>query len=468
MIQKAIDSGNIERAMAAISVCSVLQYRWNQSYTDDKLEEYTQKISDLTQNDAIKRKKTDGSVVLFYDGFGLDIRGLAYIYLKALISLGKKLIYVVPKEAKGRQTEIDLLFNNRNVIKEYIDNRSTYRSMLEDIQGVFLKYSPGKAFFYSLPEDISGVVAFMHLAGVSDRFFIDLTDHAFWLGRNSFDYCVEFREYGSCIANLKRHIDEKKIIILPFYPFINHDKQFEGFPFDTKGKKVVFSGGALYKTFDVENTYYKMIGRILELNADVVFVYAGDGDSSGLNELKNRYEGRVFHIKERSDLFQLMKNISIYINTYPIMGGLMTQYAAVAGKIPVILKYDDDCDGTLIDQEKREIVYNSAAELVEDVTKLLSNSEYMEKRQALLKNSVITETEFRDQLEKVLSQKHSDYSYKIHEIDTVKMKKAYYDNFDINSVELDMASGRNISLIRYLIKPYIRKAILRVIKKREV
>ena len=31
--------------------------------------------------------------VLFYDGFGLDSRGLAYVYLKALVNLGYKVIF---------------------------------------------------------------------------------------------------------------------------------------------------------------------------------------------------------------------------------------------------------------------------------------------------------------------------------------------------------------------------------------
>ena len=31
-----------------------------------------------------------------------------------------------------------------------------------------------------------------------------------------------------------------------------------------------------------------------------------------------------------------------YLSTYPICGGLMFQYAASAGKVPVTLKYDED------------------------------------------------------------------------------------------------------------------------------
>ena len=66
--------------------------------------------------------------------------------------------------------------------------------------------------------------------------------------------------------------------------------------------------------------------------------------------------------------------------------------------------------------------------------------------------------------------KYNDYSKGIYDPFMITdLSFGFTVNSDmINSVELDMASGRNISLIRYLIKPYIRKAILRVIKKREV
>lgn len=57
-----------------------------------------------------------------------------------------------------------------------------------------------------------------------------MTDHAFWLGRFAFDYCIEFRVYGYNISIQKRKIEKEKILMLPYYPVIRKEK-YQGLPF---------------------------------------------------------------------------------------------------------------------------------------------------------------------------------------------------------------------------------------------
>ena len=58
-----------------------------------------------------------------------------------------------------------------------------------------------------------------------------------------------------------------------------------------------------------------------------------------------------------------MEKCTLYLNTYPMFGGLMMRYAAMAGKIPITLKHGKDADGILIDQSKRKIEYASYFQL---------------------------------------------------------------------------------------------------------
>ena len=89
----------------------------------------------------------------------------------------------------------------------------------------------------------------------------------------------------------------------------------------------------------------------------------------------------------------------------------MTQYAAVSGTIPVTLSDDSGIlDDFLMDQDKRQIIYDSVDELKKDVKKLLSDAEYRKSREKLLENSVISEKRFRDELEALISSGNTSIS----------------------------------------------------------
>ncbi|MEI3402379.1 MAG: hypothetical protein V8R51_08850 [Clostridia bacterium] len=55
---------------------------------------------------------------------------------------------------------------------------------------------PKAMFFYTKPNDVSAAVSFSMFNKKIDRYLIDLTDHAFWLGVKSNDY---FWEAEKCL-----------------------------------------------------------------------------------------------------------------------------------------------------------------------------------------------------------------------------------------------------------------------------
>lgn len=432
---KALDKGQYEKTLAAVSAAASLMYAYNQEYTDDVLETVVKQVSrkllgetsSLCQKDSPNNEKT----VLFYDGFGLDTRGLALIYLKGLVRCGYHVVYVTVDSAIGKQPEIEKAVAGYDMQWVFVPNSKNYSAWIHGIANAFDTYKPHTAFFYTTPWDVAAAVTFAHYEGVVCRYQIDLTDHAFWLGKCAFDYCVALRDVGSRIACNYRGIKEESLRMLPYYATIDYDAPFMGFPFSTEDRVVIFSGGALYKTLgDGENAYYYMVDAILKKHQDVIFLYAGTGDDSELKKIIERYPGRAYHIPERKDLYQVLKHSVLYLNTYPMFGGLMMNYAASAGRLPLTLKHYHDADGLLFDQSNLGIEYETKEALVEDVDRLLSDSVYRQDRESRLTGSVISQDWFEKNLKQLIDTKSTEFTVCVDPIDTSAFRKEYVKRFD--------------------------------------
>jgi hypothetical protein len=224
--------------------------------------------------------------------------------------------------------------------------------------------------------------------------------------------------------------------VLPFYPFTDEGIEFQGYPFafDEHSQKLIFSGGALYKTFSEDNAYYKLIDFILATDPETVFWYAGSGDRSGFDPLLRKYAGRIFITPERKDLLQVLKRCCFYLSTYPVSGGLMFQYAAKAGKIPVTFRHDMCNEGFLIGQEELGIEFDSIEETEAEISRCLSDKEYREQKEKKLTDALVTEEEFTEQLGKLLRSGENDYSVTIKRQETEIFREEYAKRWEVNSL----------------------------------
>lgn len=466
IISKSLLKEDYETALQGINGLTRVCYEWNQFYVDKEIEESILKIAEVFKNKKYNSQTNDNiQSILFYDSFGLDHRGLAAIYLKGLARLGLRIIYVTDKSAEGKQPLIRQILDGVDYEVRYVDRNNSYMSVIDAICCIFHEFAPNIAFEYNSPWDVEGFVAFSSFINVK-RYKINLTDHTFWAGVNSFDYCIEFRDYGANISEQFRGVDHDRLIKLPFYPYINKSVAFQGFDFDTKGKKVIFSGGALYKTHGEGNIYYHIVEEILKYDDNSIFVYAGKGkgDSSKLEELSSKFSGRVFHIDERKDLLGVLENSYLYLSTYPIIGGLMSQYAAVAGKLPITLKRKSDNKDVLIDEERIGNLFFDSEELIEDVKRLLDDPKYKESKEQKLKNSVITELEFEHELENVVINNKTKYNINSMSIDTTDFLKSYVNRFGFNEL-VSFTLKRNIKLVKYFPKAFYIKALSKLKRK---
>lgn len=412
-----------------------------------------------------KEYAANENTVLFYDCFGLDTRGLAAIYAKALVALNYKVVWGTTDKAKDKIPTIERFLDKGDVVKVFIDMRSSYQNHIEQLTAAFEKYLPKRAFFYTKPNDVSAEIVFYHYRNKVTRYQINLTDHAFWLGNNAFDYCLEFREYGAGISRVERKIDENKIVLLPYYPLIDTSIEFQGLPFDKTGKKVLFSGGALYKTIGGDNKFYSIVAKVLENNDDTVFLYAGSGDDSELKKLSAKFEDRVYHIQERKDLFALMSHVDAYLNTYPMIGGLMSQYAAMAGLPPIYLIDEGkaEASGLLLDQDKANIEFHKVEEVVNELNLLLRDLDYRKQRSEDIKKRVFSETEFTSLLSDIMQGK-AKYC-KVDCPNTLWFRKEYISRFKFNMVLSAIASRKNKSLMFNFIDLFALQVAIKLAKK---
>lgn len=462
-VDEEIKRCNFEQSLNLIEGTSKILYSVNQYYCDDVLEENIGVIikSIYGEENSYEPSK---NVILFYDGFGLNSRGLVQIYLKALCNIGK-VIYVTDSKNKGSIPDVLRILRDGNSDTYYINNKEKIKR-IDELKSVFEKYKPECAFLYTTPDDVVGVGGFCIFGGCLKRYLINLTDHAFWLGKKACDYFIEYRDYGASVSTKFRGLDKNKLVKLPFYPQIDRNIVFEGFPEGMNANnRFVFSGGSLYKTIGGNGLYYKIIEHILDNYSDVCFWYAGSGESKYIYRLIQKYPKRVFFTKERKDFFQIIERCYLYLSTYPLSGGLMFQYAAAAGKVPLTLKYSDISDGHLLEQDKLQIEFRNIEEFKLMLDKILTNEAFMKSKSSELKSSVISETCFEQTLRNILYSCKTDFNFEIYSINSDKFRQEYLNRYELDDLYVIISSSKYKAFFKYLPCEFIKGRFVKFFRK---
>lgn len=331
------NKSNYNKCILYLTAAGYTGYHYYLGFKDDEMEDILSSLSkQLTKKDRYFPIKEKDCV--FYDSFSSDSAGLTQQYLDAIMSLGLKITYI---------TEVHDFLNFNSDIKKQLEAYSkaeiivipSNKSLWEKSQFVYdtiIETKAGNLFIHSKPYSAFACVAFYGLSDTVRKYKINLTDRTFWLGTRFIDYSFEFRQFGWHLSVVHRGIQENKILCLPYYPIINKSS-FEGFPNEAKGKIVLFSGASYYKIFDKDDIFFKMSRDILNACPEVVLLFAGNGNKDALNSKLDQYgiKNRFIPIGRRTDIAEVFKHSDIYLNTYPVGGGLMLLYAAQMGK-PIV------------------------------------------------------------------------------------------------------------------------------------
>lgn len=409
-LEKAHRNGDCFKTVCYLRYLSDFYYNLNYKFTDDRLEQITEEMA-LDYLGKTEITKVNEETVVFYDYFGEAKRGLANIYVNALDKLGYKITWILYDFAP----DVDIIqeqFRHRKSVIFHIIPKKTILERMELVRDCIKETAPKHLLVYTVPGDIGGLGAISTLTGNVTRYMVDLTDHAFWMGKCAVDYVIGFRSFGYNVAVQYRHFDPDRVLILPYYPDARDQDPFEGMPFDADRYEYVFSGGALYK-IEGSDTYKEMVTYILKRYTNLRFVYAGNGRSQILEELETEFPGRFFWVPERNDLDEVLKRAKFYLSTYPLLGGLMTQFALQNQCIPFCLCDDEwgmtDPRTWLLDADTINFVFNKKEDLVKEIDRIMSDDDYYRTQKANTTGHLITEKEFTQQLGRLLEEKETRF-----------------------------------------------------------
>lgn len=432
MGRRQIAAGNDDAALRGIETAAKIAYSFNWIYADDELETQLRIIS--------KRKiKSEPLVpepgrVVFYDSWGWDNRGLTQQYIRALKAMDIDFLFIFENEDPEQSSGIRSELNEYDKCEIFsIDRSLPLTGRLDSLHRRILTYRPEKLLMHITPWAVEALTVFHALTTVI-KYQINLTDHAFWLGTGCLNYSLEFRSYGCTVSLEKRKLHRTQLLLNPYYP-ISSGETFRGFPEEAKGRVVLLSGGSFYKIYGQNGAYFRLVKRLLQDNPETVLLFAGNGNEKEIRKFiaDNYLEKRFLLLGHRPDINEVFARCDIYLGTYPICGGLMSQLAAVNSK--PILAYttpDIPCnyvEGIICHNRPISITFTGEEAFFSEAKKMVRSDVYRRQLGEALRAAIISPEDFNHNFDTLLKTKQSHIEFKREEID--------YDAFSALYLEVE-------------------------------
>jgi hypothetical protein len=376
LIEDEIDNNNIHNGLLYLSCLTKIEFNFYYNYRDADVENYINNISRLLFKDITIYKAEDNKIALI-DSVSWDYHGLTQQYLRAMMHMDFDILYVII----GEGTKCTRIIEELNKYKRAkIIHIPRYRSIERQIRVLYKEicdFRPSRIFLHSF-EIIDSIVLKTLKSPITFR--IDLGDHHCWPGIDSTNFIIGFRKWGLVLCNSIKKVSEEKLLLLPYYPILNDENDYNGLPPIVEGKVLIFSGGALYKTMDDKQTFFKIMHRIVLENPNVLVLFACRGDDNALKKYirKNNLDNRIILIGYRKDLGKVMDHIDLYLNTYPLGGGLMVQYAAEKS-VPILSMISNDIIEYYDFEEigySYKTEYDNLEEFHQEANKLIGDKKY--------------------------------------------------------------------------------------------
>ena len=130
------------------------------------------------------------------------------------------------------------------------------------------------------------------------------------------------------------------------------------------------------------------------------------------------------------------------------------------------MKHNSDSDGILINQEKRQIEYDSFENLVTDIDKLLSDANYLKEREKLLEGAVVSEDCYIRNIKIMIEQHKTEFTYGvIEDVDVDKLKREFLERFSYEDIANAIVTKRNKSLWKCFPKLFFYRILISLIKR---
>ena len=404
-------------------------YDFNLFFTDFKVECLLKQISEQIAKPVKVEKHIYNRCVLI-DSFCLANRGLTQQYLRAMMSNDMEIMLIYTKiggivdsdiieELKSYNKYTIITFNNTDEIKQ-----------TKEIIKRITDFSPKHIFLHITPWETVGLMA-CHLIRDTDIYNINLTDHAYWIGSSFIDYNIEFRPYGKTISLEKRGLKEDQLLQLPYYPLNPINRNSYELPNLPINAVRFLTGGSPYKMLGKNDIFFKIMECVLSVGDNVYILVAGFNDGGVFNEKLKRIKGneRVFLIGNRKDIDSVFARCDIYLGTYPVAGGLMSQYAAKNGK-PIVAyhEYGESKLEEVVNHFQHDFkTFTCIKQLTEYVRKLVVNKDFRLQEGLKLQKGLMTEDRFNISFVKVISERKKLWNWENDYIDYNAISSRYID-----------------------------------------
>lgn len=414
--QKAFEyweTGDIHKAMVSVCACGELAYGYfcEESFGDDDLDTLLYRMGKATFTIPTIKNPQDKRVA-FFDSFALDNRGITEQYLDALNYNGYEILYITSNTQFSNESKLGKLLAGYKKCSVLVLSKPNHIiSSANQVAHEIAEWQTSKVFIHISPYDLLPIMLFSQYTGMLHRYFINLTDHAWWLGRNCIDTNLEFRQFGLSLSTHVRGIDKAKEALIPYYPVsqLSTGTIDNLLPKRLEGKFVIVTGGTFYKYLDADFTLLHIVQSILNINENVVLLMVGTGKAGELYKREAERKGltnRIYLMDNTPYLLSVFKHAHLYLSSYPMTGGLMAQIAAKQG-LPVVAysaKGMDYNDLTDICYSSSFQVYDNEKSFLQEIHCLISDKKYYQK----YADSFIYDEEreikaFRETLKNILS-----------------------------------------------------------------
>ncbi len=428
LAEKAFRKGDLDGANDHISKYSNIANAGNWIYHNQKVVDLLERIAHTYYPQTIASYSADKKRVVFYDQYGISYV-LALQYLRALANNGYEVLYILSdyEALEDPNTILPEMEANPNVHVHIVDNKLSLCDRMREIVDTTVAYKPAKIFMHV--RDCSAFnYALTVIPNCCDVYYINQHDHAFWIKNNRIDYSIPYRAWGATIDIEKRDFKPEQELLVPYYPIIV-DHPFQGFPEQVKGKVILFTGGNQFKTYDDENTYWKLAVRILIENPTAVILYAIKGDANmrqlaAVRELTSDESvlERLIPIGFRTDINEVFKHCDIFLGTCPMSGGLMSQYAAVNSK-PILQYYhprlaaNNETEQVLDYNGKEPISFTDLDLFMQEAKHLINDAAYRKQRGEAIHKCLITQPQFDELLVRTIETNQNQVPYERTNID---------------------------------------------------
>jgi len=397
---ESVRHNNLNRALRLLKTLSYLRYTFYLGIKNDFIENNIIKLAQHIKKSNFTYNKVKKSIVII-DEINADYIGLMIQYLSALVSGGYHILYIYEqREHRGavRESLMQTLQSYEKARLRLIPSSINGLHKSQWIYNEICAFGSKNILMHFGEWAIEECVACTALPECCNRYRINIADHCFWAGVSCVDYTYEFRHYGANLSYKERGVKQSQIIYIPFYPVMK-EVSFKGFPEECVGKFIFLTGGSSYKIVDENLTFFRLCKYILDKCPNSIILFAGsDGkDNSFLSNGIEQYglQGKILPIGYRNDILEVFRHCDVFINTYPVSGGLMCQYAAQCSK-PIINFKNDQVEECIAQKKRCNFTCCSEDEFKNEAFKLYCDSEYRKTRGTILHDAVVSKEEFEN------------------------------------------------------------------------